>query len=321
MGTPLTEEKFNEFLKVFESRMSGLETRMSGLETRMSGLETKVDQIKGFQDHEAKAIEYELRMILEAYLKRKFPLNNIQHFPMKTIKDIHDTEITELDAAFLIAPITPKYNYSRLSRDDMYMMLEKKYIPTDGCKFVLAEAKHHLTTKKIKIKLEQFYKICQTFVIANKLLTHPETDLSMYSPEFIKNVRSSNFLGNIETSYLYFGAAYWDGGLLDRFQQMINEYNKLTSDFESANDERKISIYRKLCRLESNWYVVNNPILPDADILKLAKIETIYNFVHFILPSGQRFHVPVDPEPEGYLHHVGGGGILPTKRAATRKIR
>lgn len=319
MGTPLTEEKFNEFLKVFESRMSGLETRMSGLETRMSGVEVKLDQVIGFQNHESKAIEYELRMILETHLKRKFPLNVVQLFPMKKIKNIYGEETTELDAAFLIAPITPKYNYSRLSRDDMYIMLEKKYIPTDGYKFVLAEAKHYLDTEKIKTKLEQFHKICQTFIFAKNILSNPEMNMSMFSPEFIDTVKHYKYLGSIETSYLYFGAAYWKGGLLDRFQQMINDYNKLSSDFESASDDRKISIYRKICKLENNWYVVNNPLLSDADILKLQKIETIYNFVHFILPSGQRFHVPVDSEPEGYLHHVGGGGILPTKRTATRK--
>lgn len=297
MDTPLTEKKFNEFLVIFEKRMSSLETRMSGLETRMSGLDKTVKEIKGFQDYESKAIEYELQMILETYLKNKNPLNTIEKFPMDRIYDMYNKEITELDAAFLIAPISPKYNYSRLTREEMYTMLPARYKPTDKYKFVLAEAKHHMNTKKIKRKLEQFHKILHVFSLANYLMTNPETNVSAYSPQFIKTIQRYPFFGNMDINgcILYFGAAYWDSGLLDKFKQTINEYKKLTDEFTSATAEQKIAIYRTICKLERNWYVIHDPILSDSDILlSIKNLHSIYNQVEFILPSGNRFLIPVE---------------------------
>jgi hypothetical protein len=213
---------------------------------------------------------------------------------------MYDNEITELDAAFLISPLTPKYNYSRLTRDEMYAMLPMKYKPTDKYRFVLAEAKHHINTQKIKQKLEQFHKILQLFAFANTLITDPDMDVSTYSPEFIKTVKHHPYLANMDNEgcTLYFGAAYWDSGLLDKFQRMIAEYKKLTADFIGAPFERKVSIYRSLCKLESNWFPLNNPMLPHKYIAKMERITSIYNQVEFILPSGHRFHVPVEKEPD-----------------------
>lgn len=323
MGTTFTEEKFNEFLVIFENRMSGLENRMSGIEKRMSSLEKTVKDIKGFQDHESNAIEYELEMILKTHLNQRFPLNDIEDFPMKHMYGIYGEEITEMDAAFLITPHKPKYNYSRLTRNEMYIMLPMKYVPTDKYKFVLAEAKHHINTKKIKQKLQQFHKLRQLFGFAQRLTEHPEIDVASYSTQFIDTVKHHPFMANMDTDacYLYFGAAYWDKGLLERFKQVIEEYKSLALEFEmmATKPERKITIYRKLCKLEHNWFPVLNVTLLDTEILEMTKIDSIYNLVELILPSGQRFHIPADKGPEGYMRG-GGSHALLNQNQKTRKL-
>jgi hypothetical protein len=302
MGTPLTEEKFNEYLIMFDARMTAIETRLSRLEVI-------VKEIKGFQDHESEAIEYELYMILEKYLKIKFPLCDIQKFPMKRIYDQYDKEITELDAAFLINPLILKRDYSRLR----LVGVDKRYSnepSTEKSIFVMAEAKHHITSKKIKQKLEQFHRIRQLFRISQNVT---KSDESVYGNAFIKTLTLNKYMLDIDTCYLYFGAAYWEKGLLDKLQQMIKEYKLLSNEFVSAKKETKNSIYRKLCKLESSWFVFHNPTYTDSEIESIQVIDSIYNYIEFIVPSGSRFEVHnVQTEPDGFLHT--GGSIRKTRK-------
>ena len=139
-------------------------------------------------------------------------------------------------------------------------------------------------------------------------------DESAYGTKFIKTMKLNNYVGNIDACYLYFGAAYWDKGLMDKLQQMVNEYKSLIDAFPAMKRERKIAIYRKLCKLESNWFVIHDPARTDSEIEAMKSVDSIYNYVDFIVPSGLRFHVSDDhSEPEGYTH-VGGG-------VSTRKTR
>lgn len=309
MGTPFTEEKFNEFLVIFEKRMSGVEARLSGVENRLDKIEKIVKEIKGFQDHESKSIEYELKKILYMYLKKTYPLNNVVKFEMKHIHDQYGGEITELDAAFLIKPLELKHDYSRLRARGVYVKYEKNTLLEDKYIFILAEAKHHITIEKVKYKLQQFHRICQLFTAARNVIEN-KVDKSVYSPKFIKTVERNDYLGKIDTQYLFFGAAYWDNGLLDKLQDAITEYKKLSAEFADANKERKVVIYHKLCRIERDWHVIHNPVLTNTEIESLTHINSIYNYVDFILPSGERYRIetPVNNEPEGFLAQVRVGG-------------
>lgn len=341
MGTPLTEEKFNEFLKVFETRMSGvenrmtgletrmtgvenrmtgLETRMSGLETRMSGIEGIVKELKGFQDYEAKAIEYELKKTLQAHLKKKFPLYTVETFGMKRLYDQYDKEITELDAAFLIKPWEYVHDYSILASLHKNVKIKKnKLVYDENYTFVFAEAKHHISLDKVKYKLQQFHQICQLFTLARNVL-EKKIDKDACSPKFIKTVERNSYLGKIDNQYLYFCAAYWNDGLLDKLQEVISEYKSLSSEFPKANNERKVAIYRKICKLESEWYAIH-PAIPNTEIESLTSIDSIYNYVDFIVPSGHRFHAAADSvvntEPEGFAAWMRGG-VRKTRKHATQ---
>jgi hypothetical protein len=309
MGTPLTEEKFNEYLVIFEKRMSGLETRIDKIEIRMDKMERTLLEIKGFQDNEAKAIEYELKKILEDYLKKTYQLNHVVKFEMKRIYDQFDKEITELDAAFLIKPLEIKHDYSRLRDAGVRIRYEKNSLEEEKCIFVLAEAKHHITIKKVKYKLHQFHRICQMFTVARNVIEN-KVNKRAYSATFIRTVERNDYLGKIDTQYLYFGAAYWEDGLLDTLQEVIAEYKKLSAEFADANKERKIAIYHRLCKIESEWYVIHNPVLTNAEIENLTRIDSIYNYVDFIVPSGQRYHIasPIKNEPEGFPAQLRVGG-------------
>lgn len=320
MDVPLTEKRFFEFFKEYEDRLdvrfSGLESRMSGVESRLDKVEGTLKTVVGFQTHESNAIEFELEMLLKSHLKKKFPTKDIEEFEMKIIEDAFGAIITDLDAAFLIKPLRYRQDFSRIIHEEgNYPKLKNNLERHESYSFILAEAKHHMTPDRIKYKLQQFHKIKQLFEAAQNVLKKDEV-AKTYSPKFIKTVERNSYLGKIDLSFLYFGAAFWDPVLLKKINQTIESYKNLVAEFKDASAEQKVVIYHKLCKLEQEWYAVLDPVLSDTKIVELSEIDSIYHFIDFIVPSGHRYNILsyMDPEPDGFIFRGGGG------KRKTRKI-
>jgi hypothetical protein len=343
MGTPLTEERFLIFVRLIDKRftdlearmsgletrmsglethMSGLETRMSGLETRMSGLETQISSleprmfslekqmtdIQGFQKHESDTIEFELHMLLTKHLELKYPLKTIIKFPMKRLYNpFTNAEITELDAAFLLSPMTYKQNYSRLHEAGIYKKYTIEPPSTEPSIFIMAEAKHNLNAKKVAEKLNQFDLIRQMFYVARN-------GYEGISDVFRKTLKHNKFMTTIETCVLFFGAAYWEPGLLFELREAVKTYKNMANMFESAPENQKVSIFRKALELDSRWRRQPVGKLPPTEyIIKMHSLEGSLKYIDFIIPSGSRYVIPVAKEPEPWHTHRGGG--------VTRKVR
>jgi hypothetical protein len=292
MGTPLTEERFLEFVKVFD-------TRMSGLESRMSNIEKEVKEIKGFQKLEANAIEYELYMLLKTHLRKTHPFLVVNEFPMKRLHDpTTDIEITELDSSFLLTPIKIVPDHSRLIEAGITISPPVAVSATHESIFVMAEAKHHLTRNKVMEKLAQFERIRHMFKVASSL----GKDAShSYTKKFVETVNKHSFLSSIHKSILYFGAAYWEIGLLQELQHDVEKYKNYKKHFNlSIHNERKGQLVKGANKLESKWNIT----------LSTEQIDGVLAYVAFVVPSGHRFTIPIDKkdefEPESLVAHIGG---------------
>lgn len=344
MGTPLTEERFLEFVKVFDTRMTGLEGKVSSLDGKVTGLEGKmtelestvtklsktVTEISGFQLHESKAIEFELSMILRKHLGAKYPLFTVSTFPLKRLYDPQSgKEITELDAAFIVQPIRVKPDRELFHKGSIDLKYAKVVEGHGTTKFILAEAKHHMTRENVLTKLNQFERIRQMFASAKHLVslgpmniknvssvTIQPTDTPMveptmsvsntkkhpYTADFVKVVTNNPVLANIGESMLYFGAAYWDHGLLDELQADVEKYKKheFAYMFENPSDRKKLEILNGVHKLEKKWGLTLSTNDDDT-------IDGALKYVDFIVPSGDRFIIPVAQKgPEPIAAHIGG---------------
>lgn len=294
---PLTEKRFLELLdEILDKKLDEkLEEKLEKkFEEKLRPIRATLDKLQGFQDHEAQAIEFELEMILDKYLKNKYPLMSINKFPFKIIDDPYTKQpITELDAAFLLKPYENKPDYSRLREAGLPM--PQRYITANknpSYIFVLAEAKHYIHREKIAEKLSQFDRICEVFklvyILSNKLDTPENLGVNK---EFLSTVQRNKYLANIKESILFFGAGYWQKGLLQEFKSDTNEYITLIDKFKNVNGNNKLKIHKRITELKRKWYGKNykDDNLTSVDILGLEKIDDALYNVRFIQPSGDRF--------------------------------
>jgi hypothetical protein len=311
MGTPLTEERF---LELFDARMTGLESTVAKLSKT-------VTEISGFQLHESKAIEFELSMILRKHLGSKYPLFTVSTFPLKRLYDPQSgKEITELDAAFIVKPIRVEPDRELFHKGSIDLKYAKVVEGHGTTKFILAEAKHHMTRENVLTKLSQFEHIRHLFVSAKHLISLKPTNTSAqegpshpYTADFVKVVTNNPVLANIGESMLYFGAAYWDHGLLDELQADVEKYKKheFTYMFENPSDRKKLEILNGVHKLEKKWGLTLST--KDGDT-----IDGALKYVDFIVPSGDRFIIPVAQKgPEPIAAHIGGT----TRKTFKRKRR
>jgi hypothetical protein len=309
MGTPLTEERFLEFVKVIDIRLTRIEEDIAILKQDVAVLKQDVallkrdmKEVRAFQDYESKTIEYELQALLETHLKTKYPFYDVKEFPMRRLYDpITDSEITELDAAFLLSPIIMKADYSRLKERGVY----KKYEPvkpTNGCIFVMAEAKHHITTDKIALKLNQFNNIRAMFKAAKDVANGD----MLFSETFKKTVARNPYLANIQTGVLFFGAAYWGGRLVKDFENDVKQCKEFVKKFALEKDsDKKYRIYLESQDLESKWRDVNLEIKSVTEVASMKQLTGTLRHVELITPSGNRYLIKEEKEPEPFAF-VGG---------------
>jgi hypothetical protein len=302
--TTLTEERFIELLGEFRKDIN----------KRLDSLELTVRDLKGFQDYESKAIEIDLQILLKKYLSSIYSTSRILPFPLiKLYCPFTLKEITELDAAFLIEPFYKSYNKS-VTRKKNLNVYSKNNI------FVLAEAKHHITKNKIKVKLQQFDEIRQLFKEAENVLTNymhknisnyiTNTDSTVNEAKrvFFETVRRYKFLGYIKETILFFGAAHWDKKLLNDIQADIRKYKAYANEFNTLHlktnnnkkNEEKIRLYKLAYEVEKQWYD-NHIALNDEEIIKRTLLPSSLQFCELIIPSGDRYAIVPSSSSENYI--------------------
>ena len=57
-------------------------------------------------------------------------------------------------------------------------------------------------------------------------------------------------------------------------------------------------------------YAPNKSNLSNDEILKIKKIEGAMNYVKFIQPSGERYRIVKENEPEPIIHSIYGGKTM-----------
>jgi hypothetical protein len=322
-------------------RFAQIDSRFVAIEDKLDGIDKRLRDIEGFQKYEADAIEYELDMVLQDYLRKTYPLMTIQQFPIKYISDENGVPITELDAAFRMTPYArPDDRELRtLTKGDTLSMRPDK-IDAHGLApqptFVLAEAKHHITKDKIVTKLVQFDRIMHMFKVVQEIQEKRAKKEVVHGYDtLVRTVDRNKYLIGIERGLLFFGAAYWERGLLKEFQAAVANMKNAVAFFErplvldgedSARQRQKLKAYQTICAIEREWYPADS--LPprevdDAAILRLPTIERYaLQCADCIAPSGNRYQVLSTAQsiPIGITHiPLSGGGSV--RRGRTEKRR
>jgi hypothetical protein len=307
--TPLTEKRF---LELFEL------TIKKKIEQVVAPIEKKITDLQGFQDYEAKAIEFELGMILKKYLSEKYHTMDVEEFQYKTLNNPFTFEtISDLDAAFIVKPHIHIPELEHLEMLNISNTEKYKYETEGETIFVLAEAKHYITLNKIKNKLRQMEIIKKLFIIAKKILSleNPKAkDLGIHL-KTIQYIKDNQLLAKIDSTILYFGATFWKKNLLLRLENDVKELNKLIELFlEETNEDNKVNLYKEICNIETRWYdskdAPNNPKLSKEEIINLKDIHSALKTVKLMQPSGERYAVIQNKNLEG----IAGGGKRKTQR-------
>ncbi len=311
MGTPLTEERFIAVLSEFQK---SIDARFTKIDDRFKKIEDAIKEVKGFQEKESKAIELDLEMLLKKYLSKKFVAYEIEPFPIKYIYDPYTKkELTEVDAAFLLSPLQPSPNYTRLIEAGINMKVVNNIKPHSYI-FVIAEAKHHMTKKKITQKLEQFDKLKNLFALAKRIANSDVTvNINAKNP-FFDTVKRNEFMSHVNDMLLFFGAAYWDPRVLPQLLADIKAYKNLVGEFRNAkNAATKQQIYNNAYKIEKRWY--DNPkLLSTEEVSTMPNLQSSLQHVECIVPSGERYSVLENPEPEGYSSFGGNYRLRKTIR-------
>jgi hypothetical protein len=306
-------ENIDAKLEKINTKIESMEKKIDSMDKRIHTIEGTLKTVQGFQSNESHAIEFELRQILEKYLYDNFPRKKLNDFPLKSINDPYTNKtITDFDAAFYLSDYifdsddedgyNKEYNQaynqkykeakSIITKTNRTIMHEQRDV------FILAEAKHYINFKKIRSKLKQFDIICKILNIVRSIYKSEnpaETAKSMkIHPKFLDIIGQYDGIHYISKYILLFGAAYWEGKLIDKLKPAVNEYKYLIHKF-SRNREKKIAFYKAICKIEENWYdpenLPNDPNLSDEKIMELKSIDGALAHVEFIFPSGDRFHI------------------------------
>lgn len=316
-GTLLTEERFllllNEVISPIKTDITHIKTDIANIKKDIIRIDSTLQKLQGFQNNESKAIEFELKMVLQKYLKNKYPSLTLKVVEMKKVKDPYTNQyLTDLDAAFLLENINMRQNFTRLKESGISISrrLLTKNETDDTCIFIMAEAKHYIDKAKIIHKLSQFDKICNMFKLANKIANSndikAEAEKLKVHKEFISTVKHNKYLSKINEYYLFFGATYWEKNIMEILKVDINKRSKYVREFLEPNIPNKVEIYKKICEIDAKWYapenIPNNPQISDTSIVTLTEIKGGLGYTKLIEPSGERYNVVSNIESS----HIAG---------------
>jgi hypothetical protein len=263
-------------IRQLNDRMDRNENKSSVRFTRIEGTLRKLE---GFQRNEADSIEFELRKIVEKYLMKKYAHMTIKTYALKNPKHPYtNKQLTDLDAAFLLVPYVHKVDHERMkSADEKGNMI-----------LAIAEAKHHMTKDKIVKKLAQFNIIYKMIWLAKRITENPD---AAHDRSTMSNGRkiTSKFteFQYINDFILFFGAAYWEKGILDDFEKDVATYKELAAEFEATSDQ---GLLQQASALERRW---------TNEVSDVHSITGAMRYVQFIYPSGERYSISHTCDPAG----------------------
>ena len=276
---------------------------------RVTSAEVIIKELKGFQQHESDAIEFELQKIIEKYVTRVFSTMTMKPFEIKEPSDpITGETMTDLDAAFLLSELPSMPNYARL-REHGIRWRPKKQTNQSSYIFMMGEAKHYINYEKVAYKLWQFDKMRALFDAAKRVAGG--ADRSLYDDKFIKTVERNVYLSQIDDFFLFFGAAYWEKMLLEALLTAVKSYKKFSEEFNTATPNKKVELYNRMYGMQEKWYMYTKyperaqPRLHDDEIVNLSTYECALNFVQLVRPSGERYKIIEEQEPEGAYRYGG----------------
>ncbi len=279
------------------------------MRNRFTNVDIRIKEGKGFQQHESDAIEFELQKIIEKYVTRVFSTMTMKPFEIKEPSDpITGETMTDLDAAFLLSELPLMPNYTRL-REHGIRWRPKKQTNQPSYIFMMGEAKHYINYEKVAYKLWQFDKMQALFDAAKHVVNGG--DHSLYNDKFIKTVERNLYLSQIDDFLLFFGAAYWEKMLLEALLTAVKSYKKFSEEFKTASGKQKIELYNRMYGMQEKWYMYKKyperakPRLRDDEILNLETFECALNFVQLVRPSGERYKIIEEQEPEGAYRYGG----------------
>lgn len=322
---PVTEKRLLEILhEMFDKRFEAIDSRFEAIDTRFEAIDSrfskvfselktingKIDELQRYQKTESTAIEFDLKMVLQKYLTVKYPRMEVLPFPMKTMNDVSGAQITELDAAFLVSTSVPKIDYSRLKEEGFPRNIIRPNTVPKSSILAIAEAKHNINADKIATKLYQFDRI--------KALIRSLKDVSNNShPTLVQMASRNAYLLQISEFNFFFGAAFWQEKVATELVCAIKKHKSLCNYFRTAPADKKVGIYKQICEIQATWYKTKptpcNPDLPEYVILALPSIDSSLNQLEIITPSGERYAVVREKQPDGTV--IGG------HRNRTRKIK
>jgi hypothetical protein len=275
-------------IRQLNDRMDRNENESSVRFTRIEGTLRKLE---GFQRNEADSIEFELRKIVEKYLMKKYAHMTIKTYALKNPKHPYtNKQLTDLDAAFLLVPYVHKVDHERMKSTGISYRAPEK----GNMILAIAEAKHHMTKDKIVKKLAQFNIIYKMIWLAKRITENPDAahDRSTMSngrkitSKFIKTIERSEFQ-YINDFILFFGAAYWEKGILDDFEKDVATYKELAAEFEATGDQ---GLLQQASALEGRW---------TNEASDAHSITGAMRYVQFIYPSGERYSISHTRDPAG----------------------
>jgi hypothetical protein len=264
-------------------------------------------------------------MVLQTYLKKEYPLMTISKFKINTIKDPKTNQmITNLDASFLLTPYTYEPDYSRLYSAKIAKLIPRQINKILSNIFVMAEAKHRIDRDKIKIKINQFQRIKNYFFLAKKTSELLKTNTPKKVIEqlhvmngFITTIQRNPEYANVDTFFLFFGALYWQQGLLLEFRTDLETYTKLSDDFTTASVQQKKRLYNHLRALEKKWCSEEFYTQTSIDLEEITKAHEYHGILYsvkLIQPSGERYEILNKKEPLGITNVIIHGGNTRKKR-------
>lgn len=301
-------EAIDEKFAAIDARFTSVDTQFVKVFSELQKINGKIDGLQRYQDTESHAIEFELKKVLQKYLTDKYPRMEISPFPIKTINDLSNVPITDLDAAFLVSTSIPKIDYTLLKEKGFPPKIVQPNIISRTSILAIAEAKHNINPDKIATKLYQFDRI--------KTLIHMLKDVSNNQhPLLIQMAKRNAFLLQISEFRFFFGAAFWHEKTASDLVCDIKKHKRLCNEFKTASPDVKVDTYREICAIQHRWYKSKpapcNPELSDSEILKLTNIDSSLNQIEIITPSGERYAVVMEKQPNGMP--IGG------RRNRTRK--
>lgn len=220
------------------SAVQKLTDRFDNLEKRFDNLEY---QLNSYIKSEANIVESDIRQNIQRYFEEKYGIDRLQRYDdkLKKISKPHNNEpLTEFDGLFVL-------NIPGIPGTD---------VPRDR-KFVLIEAKRHVTMSHVRTKLNQYESL-------KAAIEHAKNPPPGTAKKYLTTLKTHKF-HEISDILLYIGGRVWDDDALDAVKERMHSsdigYATVSNASYNIVDGRLAS-----CARSSKAYGFARHLLPSA---------------------------------------------------------